>query len=115
MDGTYTYCLNNHKFFEQRIVGFSFHTGDIIAENALAKKDHLTTMETSCMEMAMEIMGFMDELSYYRERERLSRDTNESTNSRVQFFGIFKTFYLVLISIVQVLFVRKLFETKRGI
>lgn len=58
-------------------------------------------------EMVSEIVSEMD---YLRTREQKLRDTNESTNNRVKYFGLSTTFILVGLWVWQVLYLRAYFR-----
>lgn len=58
-------------------------------------------------EMVAEIVSEMD---YLRTREQKLRDTNESTNNRVKYFGLSTTFLLVGLWVWQVLYLRAYFR-----
>lgn len=58
-------------------------------------------------EMVAEIVNEMD---YLRTREQKLRDTNESTNNRVKWFGFGTTFLLIGLWVWQVLYLRAYFR-----
>lgn len=58
-------------------------------------------------EMVTEIVSEMD---YLRTREQRLRDTNESTNNRVKWFGLCTTFVLVVLWVWQILYLRAYFR-----
>lgn len=60
-------------------------------------------------EIAKEIV---DELDYLRGREMKLRDTNESTNERVKWFGIGTMGMLVALGVWQVVYLRAYFRSK---
>jgi len=57
-----------------------------------------------------EIVGEMD---YLRVREQKLRDTNESTNTRVKWFGFGTTFLLIGLWVWQILYLRAYFRYAR--
>lgn len=59
-------------------------------------------------EMVSEIVGEMD---YLRTREQKLRDTNESTNNRVKWFGFCTTFILIVLWVWQILYLRAYFRS----
>ncbi|KAI9653913.1 MAG: vesicle coat component [Alyxoria varia] len=60
-----------------------------------------------------EIMGeIVREMDYLREREYKLRDTNESTNERVKWFGIVTMMSLMGLGIWQVVYLRAYFRSK---
>ncbi|KAI9900399.1 hypothetical protein N3K66_004661 [Trichothecium roseum] len=60
-------------------------------------------------EMTAEVVKEMD---YLRQREQKLRDTNESTNNRVKWFGIGTTWLLVGLWVWQIMYLRAYFRSK---
>ncbi|KAL2264755.1 hypothetical protein VTJ83DRAFT_7265 [Remersonia thermophila] len=60
-------------------------------------------------ELTAEIVTEMD---YLRTREQTLRDTNESTNNRVKWFGLCTTFLLVALWAWQIMYLRAYFRSK---
>lgn len=60
-------------------------------------------------EMIGEMVGEMD---YLRAREQRLRDTNESTNNRVKWFGISTTLLLIALWGWQIMYLRAYFRSK---
>lgn len=58
-------------------------------------------------EMVSEVVSEMD---YLRSREQKLRDTNESTNNRVKWFGFCTTFILIVLWVWQILYLRAYFR-----
>lgn len=58
-------------------------------------------------EMVTEVV---DQMDYLRAREQKLRDTNESTNNRVKWFGFSTTFLLIGLWVWQVLYLRAYFR-----
>ncbi|CEJ80172.1 Putative Endoplasmic reticulum vesicle protein [[Torrubiella] hemipterigena] len=52
------------------------------------------------------------EMEYLRQREQKLRDTNESTNSRVKWFGVLTTWLLVGLWAWQIMYLRAYFRSK---
>lgn len=80
--------------------------------SAIQATEKLKPVETELRrieEMLAEIVGEMD---YLRAREQKLRDTNESTNSRVKYFGIGTTMLLVGLWGWQIMYLRAYFRSK---
>ena len=80
--------------------------------SAIQATEKLKPVETELRrieEMMAEIVGEMD---YLRAREQKLRDTNESTNSRVKYFGIGTTMLLVGLWGWQIMYLRAYFRSK---
>lgn len=52
------------------------------------------------------------EMDYLRTREQKLRDTNESTNNRVKWFGVLTTWLLIGLWVWQILYLRAYFRSK---
>lgn len=52
------------------------------------------------------------EMEYLRSREQTLRDTNESTNNRVKWFGVGTTWLLVILWAWQIMYLRAYFRSK---
>ena len=52
------------------------------------------------------------EMDYLRQREQRLRDTNESTNNRVKYFGIITTLVLLCLWGWQIMYLRAYFRSK---
>lgn len=52
------------------------------------------------------------EMEYLRSREQKLRDTNESTNNRVKWFGVGTTWLLVILWAWQIMYLRAYFRSK---
>ncbi|KAI0472865.1 endoplasmic reticulum vesicle protein 25 [Xylariaceae sp. FL0804] len=80
--------------------------------SAIQATEKLKPVETDLRrieEMIQEIVGEMD---YLRMREQKLRDTNESTNTRVKWFGIGTTMLLVALWGWQIMYLRAYFRSK---
>ncbi|KKP03319.1 endoplasmic reticulum vesicle protein 25 [Trichoderma harzianum] len=60
-------------------------------------------------ELTAEVVRDMD---YLRQREQKLRDTNESTNNRVKWFGVGTTWLLVILWAWQIMYLRAYFRSK---
>ncbi len=77
---------------------------------AIQATEKLKPVETELRrieEMVEEIVGEMD---YLRLREQKLRDTNESTNTRVKWFGFGTTFLLIALWVWQIMYLRAYFR-----
>ncbi|TLS27702.1 hypothetical protein PpBr36_01646 [Pyricularia pennisetigena] len=80
--------------------------------SAIQATEKLKPVETELRrieEMVAEIVGEMD---YLRVREQKLRDTNESTNARVKWFGMLTTFLLIALWAWQIMYLRAYFRSK---
>jgi hypothetical protein len=82
------------------------------AEN-LAKQEHITPLQDSVSKISGALARIENEQSYYRKREHRHRNTAEETCERVQWWSIYETSAIILISVAQVLVLRRWFDSKR--
>lgn len=108
--GTYSFCFDNEMArFTVKTVTFNLRTVD--ASKKPATPADLTPMEKSIQKISEDLAAIVEEQEYYRWREQIHRNTAESTNARVQWWSIFESVLLILMSVGQVYYLRRLFPT----
>mmetsp|Transcript_2428 Transcript_2428/g.8671 ORF Transcript_2428/g.8671 Transcript_2428/m.8671 type:complete len:216 (-) Transcript_2428:27-674(-) len=76
---------------------------------------HLMELQSSIMQLADGLYSIQREEKYLRIRERVHRDTSESTNARVLGWSLVETIVLIGISLWQIFYLRRFFEVKRTV
>jgi hypothetical protein len=79
----------------------------------LIKEKHLKPIEAELMSLEGIMDDLVNEMEHLKQREAEMRDTNESTNSRVQVFSLVSIFVLISSGVWQVWYLRKFFEAKK--
>jgi hypothetical protein len=78
------------------------------------KKDqHLTPLEESLEKSIQAARSVMREMDYMEKREKRLRVTSESINSRVQWFSYLSVAILVVVTYVQVTYLKRYFHKKK--
>lgn len=114
-DVCYENILDGSKYVQtpQKTVELDVDIGaDAKDWSAIQATEKLKPVETELRrieEMVAEIVGEMD---YLRVREQKLRDTNESTNTRVKWFGMLTTFLLIALWAWQIMYLRAYFRSK---
>jgi len=114
--GAYEFCFSNAMArWTPKIISFELKV-DLESE----KKDPLSKSSLDPIEQTINrIRDSLDQIQkdqkYLRIREQKHRDTAESTNSRVLWFSIFESSILLGLTLGQVFYLRKVFDTKRPI
>ncbi|KAL5116514.1 p24 complex component [Pleosporales sp. CAS-2024a] len=109
-DGKYTYCFNNeHWGANTKEVSFNVH-GIVYVPESEAVQDPL---EKEVRKMKELVAAFKDEQSYAVARERVHRNTAESTNSRIKWWSIFQLCFVTGQGVFQVWWLKRFFEVKR--
>ncbi|KAI5293456.1 p24 complex component, partial [Ascosphaera atra] len=86
-DGRYLYCFGNEAWSSNtKEVSFNVH-GIVYVPESEIEKDPL---EVEVHRLADELAQVKDEQSYIIVRERMHRNTAESTNSRVKWWSLFQ-------------------------
>jgi len=117
VDGVYKFCFQNPSPDRDLNIHFELVYGsreEEIVPNYL-KEEHLTTTERMVLELSESLYTIQKEQLYLKSRERLHRDTVESTNSRVKWYTVLELFVLVVMSAWQVYALRNFFEVKRRV
>lgn len=90
---------------------YSSEFDDSLASTIKDQKIKPIEAELKSLETVME--DIVDEMEYLKQREADMRDTNESTNDRVQWFSVLSILTLVSSGVWQVWYLRKFFESKK--
>ena len=80
--------------------------------SAIQATEKLKPVETELRRIEEMVQEIVREMDYLRLREQLLRDTNESTNTRVKWFGIGTTTLLIGLWVWQILYLRAYFRSK---
>ncbi|GAA6051902.1 hypothetical protein JCM3770_006566 [Rhodotorula araucariae] len=108
-DGRYTYCFSNEmSTVSGKTVSFNVH-GIMYVED----DGHTAPIEREIRQLAEALEAVKDEQEYIVVRERLHRDTAESTNDRVKYWSIVQTVMLFAVCAWQVFYLKRFFEVKR--
>ncbi|KAF9509509.1 hypothetical protein BS47DRAFT_1332256 [Hydnum rufescens UP504] len=110
VDGRYTYCFSNEmSTLADKLVSFNVH-GLIYVED----DGTIAPIEREIRDLAGGLQAVKDEQEYIVIRERVHRDTAESTNSRVMWWSIFQGIVLVATCGWQIYYLQSFFEVKRN-
>jgi len=106
-EGDYTLCIENgnKKKAGSVEVGFAYRKS--------AEIKSTTDLAATVMEILQGLQDLSDHQSYMREREELHRDISESTNYRVLVWTLVEAIVLGIMTIWQIMYIRKFFEVKR--
>ncbi|KAI0551554.1 emp24/gp25L/p24 family/GOLD-domain-containing protein [Xylaria curta] len=80
--------------------------------SAIQATEKLRPVETDLRRIEEMIQEIVNEMDYLRAREQKLRDTNESTNTRVKWFGIGTTTLLIALWGWQIMYLRAYFRSK---
>lgn len=108
-EGKHTYCFSNENWGStSKEVSFNVH-GIVYVPEAEAPSDPL---EKEVDKMSDVLEEVQDEQSYLVMRERIHRNTAESTNSRVKWWSIFQIGVLIGEGLFQVWWLKRFFEVR---
>ncbi len=80
--------------------------------SAIQATEKLKPVETELRRIEEMVAEIVSEMDYLRVREQTLRDTNESTNTRVKWFGFGTTFLLIGLWAWQIMYLRAYFRSK---
>mmetsp|Transcript_17542 Transcript_17542/g.26101 ORF Transcript_17542/g.26101 Transcript_17542/m.26101 type:complete len:213 (+) Transcript_17542:52-690(+) len=119
--GEYSFCFLDMPRTQQfqegqtRRITFDFRTGVEARDySEVAKKEHLEPLALELRKMEDLVRDVNSEMQYLRNRERLMRNTKESTNSRVIWLSVVSTSILVVLGVIQIVHFNKYVESKLG-
>ncbi|EPQ26506.1 uncharacterized protein PFL1_05828 [Pseudozyma flocculosa PF-1] len=108
-DGRYTYCFSNEfSTVSDKTVSFNVHGIIYVADEG-----DMLPIEREIRDLAAGLQAVKDEQEYLVIRERVHRNTAESTNSRVKWWSIIQAFILIGVCGCQIYFVKRHFEVRR--
>jgi hypothetical protein len=90
---------------------WDLHINRVISEDR-AKEEHIDELWSQLTRLSADISYLKYEQSYQRARWLRNHDTAEATNGRVKFFALLRSGGIVAISLVQVFFIMRFFESK---
>ncbi|KAG8746791.1 p24 complex component [Ceratobasidium sp. 414] len=110
-DGRYTYCFSNEmSTVTDKEVSFNVHGVIYVQDDGT-----VAPIEREVRELAIGLQAVKDEQEYIVIRERVHRNTAESTNDRVKWWSIAQAVVLVAVCGFQVYYLQSFFEVKRVI
>ncbi|XP_020106360.1 transmembrane emp24 domain-containing protein p24beta3-like [Ananas comosus] len=107
--GMYKFCFHN-PYGAPETVSFHIHVGHIPNEHDLAKDEHLDPINVKIAQLREALESVTAEQKYLKAREARHRHTNESTRRRLIFYTLIEYLALVCASILQVVYIRRLFS-----
>jgi len=111
-DGRHEYCFSNMmSAISDKTVSFNVHGVIYIGEDA----DIVAPVEREIRSLASGLTAVKDEQEYIVVRERIHRNTAESTNTRVKWWSILQAAVLFAVVGWQVIYLKSFFEVKRVI
>eukprot|EP00164_Ancoracysta_twista_P002866 GFYU01003818.1.p1 GENE.GFYU01003818.1~~GFYU01003818.1.p1 ORF type:complete len:206 (+),score=53.02 GFYU01003818.1:94-711(+) len=111
--GIYRFCFSNKmSTLTEKTVSFTLSIGEQNSANKVAKQEDLTPLEKSILKLSDGLHMVQAEQKYMRMRERVHRNTTESTNARVLWWSFFEAVLLVAMSLWQIYYLRRFFEVK---
>lgn len=72
-----------------------------------------TKLDDMIRELSGGLVGIKHEQEYMHIRDRIHRDINESTNSKVVWWSVFEAGILILMTCGQIYYLKRFFEVKR--
>jgi len=111
--GMHRLCFGNTmSTITGKVVSFHIYVGNALAQQNAAKKEHLTPLEHSIVMLSEGIHRVRDGQDFLKLRERLCRNTTESTNARVLWWTILETCCLCAMSSFQIYYLKRFFEKR---
>lgn len=115
MDGVYTYCFGNKmSTMTPKAVLFNLEVGDApkLGEHADPNASH-DKLDDMVKELSKTLKSVKHEQEYMAVRDKIHRDINESTNSRVVLWSFFEALILLAMTLGQIFYLKRFFEVRR--
>ncbi|XVF71884.1 hypothetical protein PTKIN_Ptkin12aG0075600 [Pterospermum kingtungense] len=108
--GIYNFCFRN-PLASPETVAFYLHVGHIPDQNELAKNEHFNSINVKIAEVREALESITAEQKYLKARDARHRYTSESTRKRVIFYSIVEYLFLAASSVLQIVYIRRLFSS----
>jgi protein ERP2 len=111
MPGQHKFCFSNKmSTITQKTVTFSIQAGDPAED----RKGHsVDPFERSLIHIGEGLTEIKNEQTYLRTRERVHRDTAESTNTRVVLWTVVTISTVIGVGVCQIMYLKSRFEKRR--
>ncbi|CAI9778097.1 unnamed protein product [Fraxinus pennsylvanica] len=115
--GNYLACFwidNSHKGDRGMSVGLDWKTGIAAKDwDSVAKKEKIEGLELELQKLEGAVEAIHDNLIYLKDREADMREVSEKTNARVAWLSIMSLGVCVVVSIFQLLYLKRYFQKKK--
>lgn len=110
--GRYEYCFSN-LFSSTGTKDVTFHVHGVIYMGA--DDVEAGSLEAEVRQLAENIQNIKNEQGYIVIRERIHRNTAESTNARVKWWSMFQIAVVAINSLFQIYYLKRFFEVKSNV
>ena len=113
LPGQHKFCFSNKmSTITVKTVAFTIQAGDPAESNA----DHtVDPMERAIVHISQGVHEIKNDQQYLRTRERVHRDTAESTNTRVLMWSLAEVALIVVMGFGHLWYLKRLFESRRAV
>jgi hypothetical protein len=109
----YRFCFLNEDTNIAKNIFLSIQFTPSSEIQSLAKKSQLSPIENQLKEIEKETKKVHSEMQYLQTREIKMREINDSTHRRMNGFAIFSMLFLVILTGLQVMYLKKYFRKKK--
>eukprot|EP00727_Mastigamoeba_balamuthi_P006195 m51a1_g2195 putative C-tail anchored protein, emp24/gp25L/p24 family/GOLD (201) ;mRNA; r:135489-136421 len=114
--GIYRFCWNNQmSSVTHKTISISIDVGDEAHVTEFALRDDMNPLEQSVYSLSQGVQDIKHDQEYMYMRDVAHKSINDSTNSRVLYWFMFEALLIVLLASWQVIFIRRIFESKRAV
>ncbi len=107
--GTYTICFTNNGANDKSVT-FALHVGNKKKEHA--KKEHVTPIEENVRRAHKALTEIVSEQNFLILRTQRHMQTQDSTSWRVVWYTVFESFFMLAVTIAQIMYVRRLVDQR---
>merc|ERR1719184_216334 len=114
MDGPITWCFKN-RAKTMVTIDWEVHIGDGVMIRNVPEKDHFTPMQMGIARMLGNIKSVRANINRYNVRLRMLSKKSRTTVSRQTMFKLAQTGLCFAASVIQLVVIMKLFESRKSI
>ncbi|KAJ3445106.1 transmembrane emp24 domain-containing protein [Anaeramoeba flamelloides] len=119
-EGKYLFCFTTNRpqpnlDLDQKLrISFQIKKNQHeIDESKMSTIKDLYPLEKEIKKLGMTVNEIHEDIYYTKRREARMRDTNESTNSRVMWLSIISIFTMLIVSSVQIIYLKTFFKKRK--
>ena len=116
MDGVYTYCFGNKmSTMTPKAVLFNLEVGDAPALGEQQADPNVShdKLDDMVKDLSKTLKSVKHEQEYMAVRDKIHREINESTNSRVVLWAFFEALVMLAMTLGQIFYLKRFFEVRR--
>lgn len=109
--GIYSFILKNTKMIATHTVTLAYHSGN--STNSVLKNEHLTPIEQDLLWVEKAVKDFQVDSQFAQLRQETHYSTVAGANKNVFWFSLLESLGVILVTVWQIYYIKKLLDNRR--